>query len=279
MAILYSLPRINENGDFGQKGPNCWYYGSKLLLKFHDRLDKRDDNITLKEFKSLHRLRKVLCEIADREKKGTKEEALTGLRLALATLYKEGWDYRMYEPGGVQYQHRKRIFDHFNPDAASTIGQLERAIKTLDKIDDELRDRSAIIATFVPTAGFFEPGPYKEVYASPESLEKTLKVHGPIYTGGELTRTFQGGEKSATASAQDILVAVSGLKPGSAHICVVAGIKGTTVYYKDPNYTHELLTHDFALFAAAINEPPLALKCGDSSPEGCSHCQSKRQLI
>ncbi|HTZ89459.1 MAG TPA: hypothetical protein VMA71_03910 [Alloacidobacterium sp.] len=280
MAILYDLPRINERGDFGQKGPTCWYYASKLLLKFHEKLEKREDNQIYKQMKSLHGLRKALCEIEDKARRDNSASVSKELRASINYLKSKSSPY-YYEhlPEGRLRDHYKKVFDHLNAPVAPYIAQLEQARKILDDIEGDGMDRLALLTNFVPDAGFVVIGSkISDVYADPDTLEKGLRDYGPMYTGGELTRATYQETKESVGLKQDKLIGVTGLKPKSAHICVIAGVKNSTVYYKDPNYTNEVFTADFDAFKSAINELPITLSCGAKSG-ACSHSQSKQIAV
>src|SRR5579863_5548095 len=70
------MPSIGKTSGFAQKGPTCWYYAAKMLLKFHQKLEKGENNKVYEQFKVLHEVRKVITDI------GEGYESIAKLRVA-----------------------------------------------------------------------------------------------------------------------------------------------------------------------------------------------------
>ncbi|HYK35048.1 hypothetical protein [Alloacidobacterium sp.] len=227
--------------------------------------------------KTLHGLRKALCEIEEKAKRDNSGTVSKEIQASINYLNSKSSPY-YYEhfPHGLYRDHLKRVYDCISGKYAPYVQQLEKAKAILDGIQGDGMERLALLTNFVPDAGFVVIGAkIDDVYADPNTLEKALREHGPMYTGGELSRTTIQNTGETVGLKQDKLIGVTVLKPKSAHICVIAGVKNQTVYFKDPNYTHEVCTADFGAFKAAINELPITLTCGPKSGT-CSHSQNKQ---
>ena len=69
MGFYYNVPKIaeykkglpDEGIQYAQKGPTCWYYAAKMMLKFHGMTEPAHEKYD--EFKTVHELRKALTKL------------------------------------------------------------------------------------------------------------------------------------------------------------------------------------------------------------------------
>jgi hypothetical protein len=292
MGIIYDLPRIGNEGDgFKQKGPTCWYYASKMLLKFHDKLSDKSSQ-TYIQFKKLHELRKALTSLGSedhnaRSNKDKVKAALEDMKNKLPKLIPDP---------GLFADHIKKVYDYL----ASENARVDEAIKMVDAIQDDWSKRISLLAGFVPAAGFrrYEAS---HVFASRQTLEDALRQNGPMYLGGSLSisakvkknpeptaeqkefakvmfgdekmvpiervsvdrdKTFKAGK---VQSSGDELLEVIELKADSSHAVALCGIDEETVFYKDPNGSHKLLSLPFDTMKANATGV-ITLEC-----QNCTH--------
>ena len=296
MGVIYDLPRIGAEADgFQQKGPTCWYYASKMLLKFHDKLSDKSSK-TYQEFKRLHQIRRGLTALGGQERSLRSDKG--EVQAAMKALIKE-LPMQIDQPSPYA-THVKKIYDYL----ASGNAKINEVILMLDRLDEDWSTRLSLLSGFVPTAGFTKLDP-ADVFKSTATLETALHTFGPMYAGGALSiaaKTKKNPEptqdqkefakvlgvpvlveefsldRAATykvgkvQSSGDELLEVIELKGGSAHAVAICGVDGEAVYYKDPNGSHKLLSHPFDKFATNVKSL-ITLKC-----DNCTH-KSKTLML
>jgi hypothetical protein len=285
VGILFDVPRIGKTNQWGQKGPTCWYYAAKMLLKFHEKIDKpenAEENKVYTEFKFLHELRKELCNQDDSAVRGSADKMTQNMKAEKTYLTRKVDEVanKMFavEGGGgkygVYYQHLNNIKEYLEKQLGDRVPRLEKAIAILEQMENRDLDRLALLTSYVPDAGFRQvPGSYKDIFASPESLEEVLRARGPLYSGGELTK-LTSTNSTVAADSGDLIVLVGELKAKSAHAVVTLGVDGETVFYKDPNYTDKIFSVPFKTYAPMIDENPIYLECAD-----CKHVEQKTMKV
>jgi hypothetical protein len=291
LAIRYELPSIGkEETCYAQKGPTCWYYAAKMLLKFHQKLEKREDNIVYQQCKELHELRKILTEL------GQDFEQAAGLaKLRLARKYH---DTRAWGAEEVEEEIKKKKaillecqLDEKTIDTvvnaeelrAKTkrapdpvlVGRLRNAVEILDKKIGERLGRLELLSNFVPEAGFIA---IEAKFTSGDDVEGVLEKFGPFYAGGglamrkkvKITEAFLSASAKGSVTFAE-LEYVNELDPKSAHAIVISGVKGDSLFCVDPNASDKQVEIDFSAFGANVRSA-IVLRC-----EGCQHLALRKR--
>jgi uncharacterized coiled-coil protein SlyX len=256
MSILYDVPSIGKvDTGYKQKGPTCWYYASKMLLRFHNLLDKTESARVYEQFKTIHELRKIITEGRGYENlRARLQEALSGTEVSSLLAMLEG----------TTDPRRER---------------LQRVLDKLQSFEEAQLERLEILNTL--TDGIFRGLPGTRLQ-DPPHLERLLRSFGPFYAGGSLAVKRENLQDTGrkTPGGETILGVVA-LKAESHHAVVVAGIDGETIYYKDPHGTDKLRTVPFGAFGPNVFTR-IAAQCPKAYPiteaeleYPCPHCQQR----
>ena len=302
MATIYDVPPIGLKNGFKQKGPTCWYYASKMLLKFHGKLDKKDSEFYA-AFKRLHELRTALTAMSDQTRKergekakvlGTMTDSLDPAKQKIDEIDKKLGACPESGPYRDGLLKVKQMWESKRPDADRS-KRIAEAIKLVEDLTDDWSNRLNLLSAFVPTAGFVTKNEDK-VFENPTKLGEFLGIAGPFYAGGELSMTVEFDDPNPTPAMEEFAQAmkvdvplektanrgktlqeqgttdsgtkvykVSNVTPSSGHAVVVVGVDGDTVFYKDPNYSDKVMMLPFDKFKAAVKSV-IALACS-----GCTH--------
>ena len=247
MGILYKVPRIGTaKTGFKQKGPTCWYYAAKMLLKFHDLYDKSND--AYQEFKALHELRSVLT----RYDYDTRKDSVEALKQAIkkCSVYE---DLKKREPtlNEKQKANLKYLQDWVRGnDVEVKRERIQSAIETLEEMENGDLSRLELLMSFVPSAQFASIP--VDQYKSADQIEDLLERWGPFYSGGHVVAA-KGNMQARGDLGGDHLVYVKEFEKKGSHAILVIGAKGDDVYYKDPNGTDEIRVIERAKFFAGID--------------------------
>ncbi len=293
MAILYRIPSIgNETNKYAQKGPTCWYYAAKMLLKFHQKLEKREDNQVYEQFKQLHEFRKILTDLGEhfeglaktkmsqtyhQTRTWTREEATAQIESRKLILVSCGLD----EPTirsvleGLDVEFEEKISR--KPDPVK-VERMKNAVEILNQKIGERLNRLELLSNFVPAAGFIS---LEAKFSNEDDIEAILRKYGPVYAGGGLTLTTRVKMTEAFLSAveEGNSVSISDLeyvyepKSDSAHALVISGIKGDSVFCVDPNASNKQVEIDLAAFKSNVDKI-IAIQC-----EGCIHLKAQECAI
>ncbi|MBN6714788.1 papain-like cysteine protease family protein [Pseudomonas capsici] len=296
MAILYNIPRIGAGSPnkWGQRGPTCWYYVSKTLLKFHDMIQPASEHY--ESFKTMHELRSVLTQMGELEPSGNRNDKNIVIdRLATRS-------HETLRKINGRSQALAQLRRKLRTASAASTHRLQQHIDTLEKLlegnrtehprriaaiealrsyEDNDLSRAKIFESFFPDGTFriVQADVWSGDKFTPELLEECLANWGPCYAGGEFSvKTID--RSGADTKAGDRVVNVSEFRTGSAHAIVIAGIDGNTVYYKDPNHSDELATCSFQHLAKHISKADnrlfIAVNCTPDPLTGrCSHMKTK----
>jgi hypothetical protein len=282
MAILYNLPRIGNNANkFAQKGPTCWYYAAKMILKFHGKYHKGDK--VHAQFKVLHEVRKIMTELdAD-----TIEEMKQGLTATSEKCEKKIAGLKaLAAKEQLSEKQKQSVKDLLAAKPQQRKDRIAKALKLIEEEELETLDRLDLLTTFVAEAGFTKIN--KEQFAKPEDVEGLLLRWGPFYTGGSVVATTKvdTGQKVKTGKrpdAEDRIVSVTQFKPTGSHAIVVCGAKDDLVYYKDPQGTDEVRSMKLELFHKGLDTDAadfiIALHCTDgwdADEANCAHMRNHR---
>jgi hypothetical protein len=293
MAILYRIPSIGkaETG-YAQKGPTCWYYAAKMLLKFHQKLEKSPENRIYEEFKQLHELRKVLTEL------GGNYESHDLAKLKMARRYDNmrAWSKEEVEAiiekkktvllgCGLDQETIKKAVDEVGLRAAVDrqpdpviVERLRKGVQILDEKIGEGLSRLELLSNFVSGAGFVS---INETFSNAEDIEAVLRKFGPVYAAGGLTLTkkrvkmtpaFLLAMETNSVSA-DELEYIHDLDPKSSHAVVVCGVRGDSVSVIDPNASNKCAEVDLKAFIANVNQI-ITISC-----EGCTHLKLQEMPV
>lgn len=293
MAILYRIPPIgNEANRYAQKGPTCWYFAAKMLLKFHQKLEKREDNLVYEQFKQLHELRKVLTDLGEgfevlaktrmsqtynNTRAWTREEVNADIEKARLVLVSCNVDEATIRSMLEELEARSEEKISRNPDPVR-VERMRKAVEILnEKISDRL-GRLELLSNFVPDAGFIS---LESNFSNGDDIEAILRKYGPVYAGGGLTLVtrVKMTEAFLTAAEEGKGVSVSDLeyiyepKSDSAHALVISGIRGDSVFCVDPNASNKQVEIDLAAFKSNVDKI-IAIQC-----EGCGHIKTQECTI
>lgn len=293
MAILYQLPRIGEQSPnkWGQRGPTCWYYVSKMLLKFHDKIQPASEYY--ERFKAMHELRRILTEMdADGESRGARnDKSIVTRRLEAATLVQlrniNSRNAALVEvsrklrtaqgQAAVKLrEHLKKLQELIEKGRVELSRKVE-AIDALKSYESSDLSRAKIFESFFPDGTFtiVKADVWLGNGFTPERLEECLASWGPCYAGGAFSvNTIDRSGNNVVGG--DRIVNVTDFRAGSAHAIVIAGIDGNTVYYKDPNHSDELATCSFQHLETNLSKDDnrlfIAVNCAPDQNTGrCGH--------
>jgi hypothetical protein len=246
MGILYKVPRIGAEPTFKQKGPTCWYYAAKMLLKFHNLYDKSDD--AYNEFKALHELWSVLTRYDFDTRKESVEAFKAQIKKCNAyTMLKKRQD-------SLTPNQKKSLQDIEEwvkgNDIDAKRERIEGAIKTLKEMASGDLPRLELLMSFVPNAGFASIP--VDQYQTDDQIEDLLERRGPFYSGGHVVAA-KGSLEPRGDLGGDHLVYVKGFEEKGSHAIIVIGANGNDVYYKDPNGSDQIRMIDRKKFFAGID--------------------------
>lgn len=275
-GILYEIPAVaasNTVRQFAQKGPTCWYYAAKMMLKFHGILDSRIDQVHA-DWKALSQVRKVFTEVGQDNIKSLKRG--------------NGWSVdvitqKLNQRNNAENTAEQRVRREINSMTkimqdlrvkissntvvgtvrTSIINDISRIVEALQQKEADLRKilahKAAINAAISRlarqpnravdgTALFwsFLPRPYFQPVPTPRSggwkmtaaeLYDILDNYGPVLAGGNVLPTTYPVFNNRRAMVSQIG------RPNSGHVVVICGVDTLRdqVLYVDPNWSDSLL--------------------------------------
>jgi hypothetical protein len=290
MSIIYDLPRIGsappegQPGGWRQKGPTCWYYSAKMIMKFHERLQKGNPDLehVYEQWKQLHELRKVMTGIEDKSVRSDQAQVkkiLIEKRDAIVAFLdgKGGNDLQLQG-----FKSELKALDQ--PKATIRLDRINQLLERIDKISGDFKVRIEALQSITSHAGF-STWELSDALASPAKAEEVLRMTGPFYASGALSVKIQGQVKNPPVKREgklgngDGVVAVYELKEDSAHAVVVVGVNGDSLFYKDPNGSSGVIAIPFATFANNVKKDGemIFLDCRESKDDEwrCIHNRSK----
>lgn len=296
MAILYDIPRIGENSPrkWGQRGPTCWYYVSKMLLRFHDKIQPASEHY--ENFKAMHELRSILTRMGEEERyanRHSKSIVMNRLEaVSMANLRQiNGRSQAMSElrrklrtatgATAARFRQHLGVLEGLVEGNRVEMHRQQAAIEALRGYETDDLSRAKIFESFFPD------GTFQIVMAdawlaggfTPERLEECLANWGPCYAGGEFSvQTVD--RPDGLLRGGDRVVNVTQFRSGSAHAIIIAGVDGNTVFYKDPNHSDELATCSFQHLSDHISKADnrlfIAVNCTPDPATGrCSHMEAR----
>jgi hypothetical protein len=238
MAIRYIIPAVGA-----QKGPTCWYYTMKMLLRFHAKIG---DGETLETgWKKLHRLRQVLTEMASENVDRTKQNIVARFTHMM-----------QMETDGTKRAQLREI--RANVQNAASV------------------ERFNITGSFLPNA--IDPVPLGDHAFNVDFVEWALTNHGPLYSsiyalgGGIFDRDFV---EDPMEPGKYIYKLDGTAQVGGLHAICISGVDDDgNVYYNDPQCPHRFTMVAWDVLSRVINSPGGSV--GDSlfgavRCAGCNH--------
>ncbi|RON44222.1 hypothetical protein [Pseudomonas frederiksbergensis] len=282
MALIYDVPRIGTHYKFGQRGPTCWYYAAKMLLKFHGLYDKADVSAEsiYEQMKTLHELRRSFTET------GETSNALStaGLQANQAKMLAyQAAITRLKAKPNLSKAQKEQLATLEKAKADERLPRIDAAIELLKKQALADMGRLEILQSFIGGGYFCKIN--REQYLKPEDVEPLLERWGPFYTGGSVVAAVKT-DTGEVVPGGDRIISVTEFKPDGSHAIVVCGADDKLVYYKDPHDSSELRTMDLKKFHAGLDTDVtdflIAINCNmpyDPDNGGCTHMLTKRIVI
>jgi len=274
MSLIYDVPTIADSHQFAQRGPTCWYYASKMLLKFHHKLDDKGDDV-YEEFKTLHEVRKVMTESGDKSAETITEE------LKRRAKSMDGYIRAIQVLEGKQSLNpsQQESLDFLR--AASPAERKQRILEAIKKLDEQCNkdlSRLNLLTSFVPNGGFNKVN--KEQYDSAEKVLDLLQRWGPFYTGGTVVAERKNINATGKLAGTTQIVNVTEFKSTGSHAIVVVGAGDNIVYYKDPHNTNQIRSMDMATFHKGLDVDAsdflIAINCWDGWNYDLANCVHTR---
>ncbi|HEX8392124.1 MAG TPA: hypothetical protein VF665_07220 [Longimicrobium sp.] len=308
MKIHYEVPSIGKEANgWAQQGPTCWYYATKMLLKFHKAVDPAAQGF----YENLKALKIFKQFFVETERGAESQKAMQARQLQYDLL--QG---RMRNFDRVKLQIHERSQGKLAeleeaaapPGPSSSPGQIDALRQEVAQLAAEVRDfrkdgqesqrlgRFLHVMTTVsgPTGGgdwnlritraffpheFFYDIPYRVGLGSPQGAYDCLAQWGPLLITGYVA--------SPRPTHAEIYHQVTSFDSRGRHVVVLTGVDTDTgiAEFKDPNFSDRvcwcpyedlILQNDGVSMSADRQASPFtAVRCSPQS--NCSHLQSGRR--
>jgi hypothetical protein len=242
--IRYHIPTINE-----QKGPTCWYYAAKMLMRFHSLIGPNE--ALRAQWELLKRVRESITELSAARQPYEKANVVAHLTLRMQR-----------EPDSAERQKLR--------EARAT---LQGAAST---------DRFVLLDAFF--ANMVVPVNVGNQWDA-DFLRQTLHDAGPLYAsiyrlGAAPAMSDLDYVPDPMLHGQYVYKLDESCLIGGRHAIVVAGVDDNDhVHYIDPHLPHRYIMVPWAVFAANVNSPGGSMNGSLFGRVVCPNCAHLHQRI